>query len=292
MERLHLQDIIQDMEDNFNIQKFFKNQYLTEDYTSEYDAETAKRNMFAASYNKEGDTERFRDYMEFLTKLRDSGKTNMFGAAPYLQQAFDLEKKEARELLAYWMGSYRNDESLKKNNPEDGKAAPHGSGYNKLNENEALNSRSEAYYKELVPGSGNSDKLEGEILRAINRIIYRHYNDGDFFDKGYGIETAGPAHSFLVNSREIPFELQSTLTSIFSKAEGLGFKNNDDGYERLMYLALEKILDYIDSKEGVYTDNKDDIFNYESEFEDLDDEDEYDEADDDYGYDEDEDEDY
>ena len=30
MERLHLQDIIQDMEDNFNIQKFFKDQYLTE----------------------------------------------------------------------------------------------------------------------------------------------------------------------------------------------------------------------------------------------------------------------
>ena len=85
------------------------------EYTSEYDPATAKRNMFAASYNKEGDTERFRDYMEFLTKLRDSGKTNMFGAAPYLQQAFDLEKKEARELLAYWMGSYRNpdlDESV------------------------------------------------------------------------------------------------------------------------------------------------------------------------------------
>ena len=53
--------------------------------------------------------------MEFLSKLRTSGKTNMFGAAPYLQQTFDLEKKEAKDLLAYWMGSYRNpdlDESL------------------------------------------------------------------------------------------------------------------------------------------------------------------------------------
>jgi len=104
--------------DNFNIQKFFKDQYLTEDYTSEYDEETAKRNMFAASYNKPGDTERFRNYMEFLSKLRTSGKTNMFGAAPYLQAEFNLDKKEARELLAYWMGSYRNpnlDESLNEN---------------------------------------------------------------------------------------------------------------------------------------------------------------------------------
>ena len=104
--------------DNFNIQKFFKDQYLTEDYTSEYDEETAKRNAFAASYNKPGDTERFRNYMEFLSKLRTSGKTNMFGAAPYLQAEFNLDKKEARKLLAHWMGSYRNpdlDESLNEN---------------------------------------------------------------------------------------------------------------------------------------------------------------------------------
>ena len=104
--------------DNFNIQKFFKDQYLTEDYTSEYDEETAKRNMFAAKYNTPEDTKRFRNYMEFLSKLRTSGKTNMFGAAPYLQAEFNLDKKEARELLAYWMGSYRNpdlDESLNEN---------------------------------------------------------------------------------------------------------------------------------------------------------------------------------
>jgi len=159
-------------------------------------------------------------------------------------------------------------------------------GKKNVNENSALNKRSDAYFKELVPSSGNSNKLEGEMLRAINRIIYRHYNDGDFFDRGYGIETAGPAHSFLVNSREIPFEIQQTITSILSKAEGLSYENNDDGYERLMYLALEKILDYIDSKDGVYTDNKDDIFNYDSEFQDEEEEDDYDD------YEEEDDEDY
>lgn len=91
---------------------------IDEDYTSEYDEETAKRNMFAAKYNTPEDTKRFRNYMEFLSKLRTSGKTNMFGAAPYLQAEFNLDKKEARELLAYWMGSYRNpdlDESLNEN---------------------------------------------------------------------------------------------------------------------------------------------------------------------------------
>ena len=82
---------------------------------AEYDTATSKRNFFAASYNKPGDTKRFRGYMEFLSKLKTSGKTNMLGAVPYLQAEFNLEKKEAKDLLAYWMGSYRNpdlDESL------------------------------------------------------------------------------------------------------------------------------------------------------------------------------------
>ena len=237
------------MEGNFNIHSYFKKQYLTEEIDNE-----------SAEY-----------YFDYLTKLKDSGVTNMFGAGSYLQAEFGLDKSTARTILAKWMQSFS--ENVDENKVDDGKAVPHGSGYNKLEENAGLNSRSDAYFKELVPGSGNSDKLEGEMLRAINRLIYRHFNSGDFFDRGYGIETAGPAHSFLVNSSEIPFEIQQTLKSIFSKAEGLSYENNDDGYETLMYLALEKILDYIDSKEGVYTDNKDNIFNYESEFEDLDDED-------------------
>ena len=82
---------------------------------AEYDTATSKRNFFAASYNKPGDTKKFRGYMEFLSKLKISGKTNMLGAVPYLQAEFNLEKKEAKDLLAYWMGSYRNpdlDESL------------------------------------------------------------------------------------------------------------------------------------------------------------------------------------
>ena len=47
-----------------------------------------------------------KEYFLFLNDLRDSGKTNMFGATPYLQSAFDLEKKEAREILTRWMKSF------------------------------------------------------------------------------------------------------------------------------------------------------------------------------------------
>ena len=52
-------------------------------------------------------------YSDFLVALRDSGAINMFGAAPYLQAEFGLDKREAREILANWMRSFG--ESLNEN---------------------------------------------------------------------------------------------------------------------------------------------------------------------------------
>ena len=46
------------------------------------------------------------EYFNYLNKLRDSGITNMFGAAPYLERSFDISKKEAREILSAWMKSF------------------------------------------------------------------------------------------------------------------------------------------------------------------------------------------
>jgi len=42
----------------------------------------------------------------FLDRLRESGRINMMQAAPYLQEAFGLSKKEAREVLMQWMISF------------------------------------------------------------------------------------------------------------------------------------------------------------------------------------------
>ena len=139
-----------------------------------------------------------------------------------------------------------------------------------------LGKRNDALFDKLVPGSGDSETVEGEMVRAINRIIYRFFNDGDFFYKGYGAETAGPAHSFLVNSNQIPFDIQSTLTSTFNKA----MDADEDGYERLIKFALEKVVDHVEATpEDEYTKLDRGMFDFESEFED----DPY-EDDDDYDY--------
>ena len=45
-------------------------------------------------------------YFEYLDALRESAITNMFGAAPYLANAFDLSKQEAREILKEWMETF------------------------------------------------------------------------------------------------------------------------------------------------------------------------------------------
>ena len=45
-------------------------------------------------------------YHLFLEKLRRSGKTNMFGAVPYLMIEFGLNKDEAIKILAEWMRTY------------------------------------------------------------------------------------------------------------------------------------------------------------------------------------------
>ena len=47
-----------------------------------------------------------KEVFAYLRDLRDSGKTNMFGAGEYLEKAFNLDKRTARELLTKWMKSF------------------------------------------------------------------------------------------------------------------------------------------------------------------------------------------
>lgn len=50
-------------------------------------------------------------YMDYLYSLRRSGVTNMFGATPYLQQEFDLDRKTAKTVLLYWIENFDEEKS-------------------------------------------------------------------------------------------------------------------------------------------------------------------------------------
>ncbi|MCD6434940.1 MAG: hypothetical protein J7L15_00910 [Clostridiales bacterium] len=49
------------------------------------------------------------EHLDFLDDLRESGVTNMFGATPYLIEEFELDKKDARTILSYWMKTFTQD---------------------------------------------------------------------------------------------------------------------------------------------------------------------------------------
>ena len=62
----------------------------------------------------------------------------------------------------------------------------------------AAENRINALFEELVPVSGKADTVAGEIVRAVTRIAYRNWNDGDHVGVGYGKETCNPAARYLM----------------------------------------------------------------------------------------------
>lgn len=46
------------------------------------------------------------EHFRYLFELQESGRTNMFGAAIYLQNEQGLNKQEAKDILIYWMENY------------------------------------------------------------------------------------------------------------------------------------------------------------------------------------------
>ena len=43
---------------------------------------------------------------EYLDNLRESGVTNMYGAGPYVQEAFGLDRREAGKMVQEWMRTF------------------------------------------------------------------------------------------------------------------------------------------------------------------------------------------
>ena len=143
-------------------------------------------------------------------------------------------------------------------------------------------------FDKLVPSSGNADTVEGEIIRALNRIIYRWGNDGDLFWNGYGAETVGPAMEYLTDAFDIPFEIRGKFKAWEDDNFGKDYDKKE--LEDLASIALQHVEMKV--RENDLTKNEDDLFNYGQKYIDHvrameDEEDEYDDYYDDYDDDED-----
>ena len=115
----------------------------------------------------------------------------------------------------------------------------------------------ETAFELLVPSQGPAETQAGELVRAMMRILYRDFNDGDVFYNGYGIETCGDPVAFLCDK----------ISDLYSDFENIAFRNlEDDNYTKEIKKISYKVLDYIyDNPELVTAKNTEDMYDWNGE---------------------------
>ena len=93
----------------------------------------------------------------------------------------------------------------------------------------------QVYFNYLVPDMGNADTVAGEIVRAMMKLLYRDYNDGDVFYEGYGYETCGPAASFIADKIDMYSDFKSVADARLS----------DDKYTNALEKITSKVISYL-----------------------------------------------
>ena len=96
--------------------------------------------------------------------------------------------------------------------------------------------RTNKLFEELVPASGKAENLAGELVRAMGRIAYRFYNDGDQVGIGYGKETCNPAARFLIHKAN---------NEVSDLAAAIWGHHSEEAYETLLVLPAGAVADYV-----------------------------------------------
>lgn len=130
----------------------------------------------------------------------------------------------------------------------------------------AAQGRIDSLFHELVPREGKADTVAGEIVRAVCRLGYRFYNDGDKIGVEYGKETCNQAARYLMN------RAGENVAEIISGLWGMYF---DDEYEAGLASLVEAVLAYLnENPELKKKENTEDMFDFYDAEEDVDDEEE------------------
>jgi hypothetical protein len=105
-------------------------------------------------------------YNDFLIALRDSGVTNMYGAAPYLQKEFGLNSEEAIKILANWMRSFSK--PLKENTTDWPKEVPSRHGDIIFRLVKVMPDR--AKYELIDAETGKTWEVGGRVYGTVNQL--------------------------------------------------------------------------------------------------------------------------
>jgi hypothetical protein len=100
--------------------------------------------------------------------------------------------------------------------------------------NEQTEARMNELFEKYVPAMGATETKVGEVVRALSRVAYRWFNDGDYFHEGYGAETCGKAATFLIQNTTLE------IAKLFSD------EFYDDSYKEWLEILCVQVLDYLD----------------------------------------------
>lgn len=126
-----------------------------------------------------------------------------------------------------------------------------------------VNDKLHELFEKLVPGSGKADTVAGEIVRAVSRIQYRAWNDGDHIGVGYGKETCNPAARYLLEIGEK--DMREAVCKMWGEF-------SDDRYDEALNELIDATLYYLEKHpELEQTANSVDMWDYFNEDEDRDD---------------------
>jgi hypothetical protein len=109
----------------------------------------------------------------------------------------------------------------------------------------ALQKEYEALYEKLVPAQGAAETIEGEVLRAASKIVYRHFNDGDEFNQA-SFDQLKPMIGAV-----------TSYDDLAHKATEFALKANGNYHPNAGWDSLD-VMDYGPAEEEEYDDEDDD----------------------------------
>ena len=109
----------------------------------------------------------------------------------------------------------------------------------------------EALFDEFVPASGAADTVGGEIVRAINRIVYRWNNDGDQIGFDYGIETVNSSYEYLIENDIIVDKFDDYRKDYYSNF-------SDSEYEDFLDQLMKQVIDTLHNRPELFDEKNED----------------------------------
>ena len=124
----------------------------------------------------------------------------------------------------------------------------------------------------LVPDTGSADTVAGEVIRALNKVDFRDFNDGEVFYEGDGLDSAGASMAFVAeffldkfnDSDDTDTVAEDIYNEIINMAED---QLTDSAYRTQLYDLEKQVVSWIKAHEDILVEpnEKDSLHQYKGE---------------------------